>query len=121
MSSAEEFDASAGTDGIEMVSSVEVCECPQGYHGYSCEDCSVGYFRKTEGPYGPICEPCNCHGHADTCHPLTGECVTLVAKARTTLPEPKDEDGDGVPDEEDWTEFCHFRPDLCEIVTTDEV
>ena len=30
----------------ECVTSVELCECPDGYHGFSCEDCSVGYYRR---------------------------------------------------------------------------
>ena len=61
----------------DKVSSVEVCECPPGYHGTSCEDCALGYYRHNEGPFGPICFPCNCHGHAEICHPLTGQCVAM--------------------------------------------
>ena len=30
----------------ECVTSVELCQCPEGYHGFSCEDCSVGYYRR---------------------------------------------------------------------------
>ena len=37
-----------------------------------------------------ICQPCQCNGHADTCHPITGQCVNLV---------PTDRAGDS--DEED--------------------
>ena len=114
----------------DIVSSVELCECPPGYHGNSCEDCSVGHFRERMGPLGPICAKCNCNDHAEICHPLTGECVTL----RPIDPE----DGDGGPDgprgpggddpesdemardPDDIIEFCHFRPDLCEVVTVEE-
>ena len=28
-------------------------------------------------PLGPVCEKCKCHGHAETCHPHTGECIQL--------------------------------------------
>ena len=28
-------------------------------------------------PLGPVCEMCQCNGHAETCHPHTGECVEL--------------------------------------------
>ncbi len=57
------------TDGSEIedsdrVHSVEKCECPEGYHGSSCEACAIGYYQQSQGPYGPICAPCNCHGHA---------------------------------------------------------
>ena len=30
----------------ECVTSVEFCQCPEGYHGFSCEDCSLGYYRR---------------------------------------------------------------------------
>ncbi len=49
----------------ERVLSVELCQCPPGYHGSSCEGCNVGYYRQSKGPFGPICAECNCHGHAD--------------------------------------------------------
>jgi len=29
----------------DLVTSVELCNCPAGYYGYSCESCAVGYFR----------------------------------------------------------------------------
>ena len=104
-----------------------------GYHGNSCEDCSVGYFRERMGPLGPICVPCDCHGHADTCHPLTGECVTLRPADPEDVPggDPGDDGprgpGGDDPDSDELAkdpdaiiEFCHFRPDLCEVVTDEE-
>ncbi|XP_040389437.1 basement membrane-specific heparan sulfate proteoglycan core protein isoform X14 [Cygnus olor] len=53
---------------------VEDCACPPGYRGPSCQDCDVGYARSTSGLYLGTCERCQCHGHADECHPETGEC-----------------------------------------------
>ena len=38
----------------EAVTSVEKCTCPPGFTGYSCEDCAIGYFRESEGPFGKI-------------------------------------------------------------------
>ena len=32
-------------DRADQVTSVEMCTCPEGYYGYSCEDCAVGYYR----------------------------------------------------------------------------
>jgi hypothetical protein len=96
-------------DIADQVTSVEQCTCPDGYHGYSCEDCAVGFFRSQEGPLGPICVPCDCNGHAGACHPLSGECVTLASPDVLIL----------APDEE--VNLCHFRPDLCIVDTDTEV
>ena len=69
------------------------------------------------GPLGPICVPCDCNGHADVCHPLTGECVTL----RPIDPDgPRGPDGgEGDPEADEMAidpaviiEFCHFRPGI---------
>ena len=56
--------------------SVERCVCPPGYTGSSCQLCSPGFFTTRRDGLGR-CYPCNCHGHAHDCHPLTGECVKL--------------------------------------------
>ncbi|XP_059622285.1 basement membrane-specific heparan sulfate proteoglycan core protein isoform X2 [Phlebotomus argentipes] len=53
---------------------VEMCQCPQGYTGLSCEDCAPGYKRSDEGLYLGLCEPCECHGHSSDCDPVTGVC-----------------------------------------------
>ena len=57
---------------------VEQCSnCPVGYTGPSCEQCSPG-FRRTEekGEYIGQCVGCNCHGHSNECDPRTGLCVS---------------------------------------------
>ena len=67
--------------------SVEKCECNEGYFGLSCEDCAIGYFRSQEDQLGVICEPCNCNGHAESCHPLTGECYSMIYTGPPLTPE----------------------------------
>ncbi|KAL3282973.1 hypothetical protein HHI36_006131, partial [Cryptolaemus montrouzieri] len=63
------------TGSLERASSVEHCYCPEGYKGLSCEDCAFGYTRGDGGLYLGFCEPCNCNGHSNECHPETGECM----------------------------------------------
>uniref|UniRef100_A0A0A9YRP0 Basement membrane-specific heparan sulfate proteoglycan core protein n=1 Tax=Lygus hesperus TaxID=30085 RepID=A0A0A9YRP0_LYGHE len=53
---------------------VEDCQCPLGYSGTSCEDCSPGYKRTDDGIYLRLCEPCECNGHSDDCDPESGVC-----------------------------------------------
>lgn len=38
---------------------VEVCMCPEGYFGTSCEDCAPGFYKDRAG----YCIKCNCNGH----------------------------------------------------------
>lgn len=54
---------------------VERCTCPLGYEGQHCEECALGYRRGSPalGPFS-ACEPCNCNGHSDACHPTSGAC-----------------------------------------------
>ncbi|PIK46887.1 putative laminin subunit alpha-1 [Apostichopus japonicus] len=54
---------------------VEQCRCPQGYAGTSCEKCSEGYVRVSEGPYLGTCRPCKCNQHATSCQDGSGACV----------------------------------------------
>ena len=89
---------------------VELCQCPDGYTGSSCQLCSPGYFTTRRDKWGPICEPCNCHGHAASCHPLTGECVALEPLPRVILPPDVTVDN-----------FCHYNPADCEVITEEEV
>uniref|UniRef100_A0AAY5ELG2 Heparan sulfate proteoglycan 2 n=1 Tax=Electrophorus electricus TaxID=8005 RepID=A0AAY5ELG2_ELEEL len=55
---------------------VEECRCPPGYSGLSCEKCSSGFERVPGGPYLGTCTGCNCHGHASTCDPVSGHCLS---------------------------------------------
>ncbi|XP_020796887.2 laminin subunit gamma-1 [Boleophthalmus pectinirostris] len=79
-------DKSAGyLDNVQLVTArrgpgeaaqwVESCTCPQGYEGQHCERCIVGY-RRAQPQLGAFsqCEPCNCHGHSQTCNPDSGAC-----------------------------------------------
>ena len=96
-------------DVSHPVLSVEMCECPEGYTGSSCQLCSPGYFTTRSDNGGPVCEQCNCHGHAPSCHPLTGECVALTPLSLQLDPQI-------IVDN-----FCHFNPEQCQVVTDTEV
>ena len=61
--------------GLGRASSVELCSCPMGYKGSSCEDCATGYTRSSEGLYLGLCKPCQCFGHSSICHTDTGVCI----------------------------------------------
>ena len=65
----------------EMIpsSSVEQCACPPGYKGLSCENCSPGYTRSTEGLYLGLCRPCECSGYSTTCDANTGVCQVNIS------------------------------------------
>ncbi|XP_058133366.1 laminin subunit alpha-1 isoform X2 [Dasypus novemcinctus] len=59
-----------------LAADVELCECPQGYSGTSCESCLPGYYRVDGILFGGICQPCECHGHASECdvHGVCSNC-----------------------------------------------
>ena len=44
-------------------SGFEICQCPDGYQGRSCEQCQAAFYRdtldRTQSPKGS-CKPCNC-------------------------------------------------------------
>ena len=90
--------------------SVEICQCPIGYTGGSCQLCSPGYFSTRSDKWGPICEKCQCNEHAATCHPQTGECVTLYIPPEAMTLDPSIMD----PATFD-PNFCHFNPDQCRV------
>ncbi|XP_051500882.1 laminin subunit alpha-2 [Myxocyprinus asiaticus] len=54
---------------------VEVCQCPHGYDGTSCEMCAMGYRRVNGTVYRGVCELCRCNGHAERCDDITGQCL----------------------------------------------
>ena len=115
---------------------VELCDCPAGYTGFSCQLCSPGYFSVREDSGSPICEPCNCNGHAETCHPKTGACEPLtipidlldVLMSQESLS--CDDDAVGCSHKIEVGEqtchecgvygtaqdYCHFNPENCEVL-----
>ncbi|KAI1897462.1 hypothetical protein AGOR_G00083530 [Albula goreensis] len=58
-----------------MAKAVEICHCPPGYSGTSCETCAVGYRRVNSTLYKGVCEPCRCYGHSSLCDDITGHCL----------------------------------------------
>ncbi|CAG0923821.1 unnamed protein product, partial [Notodromas monacha] len=44
------------------------CKCRDHKYGRQCDLCQPGHWNF------PICEPCDCNGHADTCDSITGHC-----------------------------------------------
>ncbi|MGH0151147.1 UNVERIFIED_CONTAM: hypothetical protein FKN15_057920 [Acipenser sinensis] len=56
--------------------SVEECRCPPGYTGLSCESCAADFERVSGGAFLGSCAGCNCNGHASTCDPVGGRCLS---------------------------------------------
>ncbi|KAK6617380.1 hypothetical protein RUM43_014389 [Polyplax serrata] len=50
---------------------VEICRCPPGYEGMSCEVCQPGYYRDVYDRSSPttfgMCKKCPCNNHEDSC------------------------------------------------------
>ena len=67
---------SAANTFTESAMTVEKCNCPDGYMGLSCEQCSPGYVLQHRGQNGmnSVCVKCNCHNHATECSP-DGRCL----------------------------------------------
>ncbi|KFZ51224.1 Laminin subunit alpha-2, partial [Antrostomus carolinensis] len=61
--------------GRKMASAVELCDCPPGYDGTSCESCWPQHRRVNGTIFGGVCAPCTCFGHAELCDDITGECL----------------------------------------------
>ncbi|XP_055466158.1 laminin subunit alpha-1 [Psammomys obesus] len=67
----------------EAASLLELCVCPPGTAGFSCQDCAPGYHRgklpesSGRGPRPLLapCVPCSCNNHSDVCDPETGHCL----------------------------------------------
>ncbi|KAM4737871.1 basement membrane-specific heparan sulfate proteoglycan core protein isoform 2-T2 [Anableps anableps] len=71
--------------GLAQAFEVEQCRCPPGYQGLSCQDCAPGYTRTGGGLYLGHCEPCDCNGHSDSCHPETGTCTSCLHNTQGEL------------------------------------
>ncbi|XP_062488320.1 laminin subunit alpha-2 isoform X4 [Pezoporus occidentalis] len=61
--------------GTKVASAVELCDCPPGYDGTSCESCWPQHRRVNGTIFDGVCEPCTCFGHAESCDDTTGECL----------------------------------------------
>ncbi|XP_078543662.1 laminin subunit alpha-1 [Lissotriton helveticus] len=61
---------------------MEMCDCPAGYAGLSCQECAPGFYREklsdlhVRGPRPLIapCVPCQCSNHSEKCDQETGKC-----------------------------------------------
>ncbi|KAL0967369.1 hypothetical protein UPYG_G00251370 [Umbra pygmaea] len=67
--------ASEASSSGNMAKAVEMCHCPPGYAGTSCETCSPGHRRVNGTVFKGVCERCACHGHATHCDDITGRCL----------------------------------------------
>ncbi|XP_026197124.1 laminin subunit alpha-2 isoform X3 [Anabas testudineus] len=67
--------ANPAARGEKTASAVEMCSCPPGYAGTSCEACIPGFRRVNGSLYNGVCEACRCHGHATQCDKDTGRCL----------------------------------------------
>ncbi|XP_060769556.1 laminin subunit alpha-2 [Neoarius graeffei] len=76
--------ASADCRSGVQARALEVCVCPHGYTGTSCETCAEGYRRINGIVHQGVCELCRCHGHASHCDDVTGQC--LECRHHTTGP-----------------------------------
>lgn len=70
---------------------VEMCECPQGYAGNSCQDPAEGYCRKRQPDFLNSVDdlalvgypqPCACNGHSTTCERETCRCTVCYKSQR---------------------------------------
>ncbi|KAL5013502.1 hypothetical protein ScPMuIL_007772 [Solemya velum] len=63
--------------GLGEALDVESCRCPDGYTGLSCQTCAAGYLRVQDtGTAIGRCVRCSCNGHATSCDPETGKCLS---------------------------------------------
>lgn len=57
---------------VSAAAKARCVRCANNTDGPRCERCIEGYFRGSDDFRDP-CRPCECHGHGDTCDPVTGE------------------------------------------------
>ncbi|KAF2985215.1 hypothetical protein EK904_007529 [Melospiza melodia maxima] len=66
----------ASSEGSGSVAhSVEMCDCPPGYAGDSCQECGIGFYRENKGIFAGRCVPCNCNGNSNRCQDGSGKCI----------------------------------------------
>ncbi len=63
--------------GERAATSVELCSCPEGYSGTSCQDCSYGYRKSNTDTWLNSCEKCDCNGHSPSCD-FDGRCLVRL-------------------------------------------
>nr|XP_057915603.1 laminin subunit alpha-1 isoform X1 [Doryrhamphus excisus] len=73
---------SQSSSGVQAVA-MEMCECPWGYGGTSCESCLPGFYRVGGVLFGGNCMQCECNDHASDCD-VNGVC--LGCRHNTTGP-----------------------------------
>jgi laminin alpha 1/2 len=73
----EKADTSSETG--PFATSIEVCSCPKGYIGDSCEGCDYGYRKSSVDSWLNECVKCDCNGHSPSCD-LAGKCLVGFAK-----------------------------------------
>ncbi|XP_064486467.1 laminin subunit alpha lam-3-like [Ornithodoros turicata] len=70
--------ASRESKSVKKMTSVEMCQCPPGYGGLSCELCAPGYRRVNDTLVGGRCESCDCNNHAESCDASLGRCYNCL-------------------------------------------
>ncbi|XP_015258513.1 PREDICTED: laminin subunit alpha-1-like, partial [Cyprinodon variegatus] len=65
--------ADSGSGSGLQAAAVEMCECPSGYSGTSCEACLPGFFRVGGVLFGGNCMQCECNSHSTQCD-ISGVC-----------------------------------------------
>ncbi|KAJ7338748.1 hypothetical protein JRQ81_012650, partial [Phrynocephalus forsythii] len=69
------LEETTNTGNGDVAYTVEICSCPPGYLGDSCQGCSAGFYREHNGLFRGRCLPCNCNGNSDRCLDGSGICV----------------------------------------------
>uniref|UniRef100_A0A6J0SY58 Laminin subunit alpha-3 n=1 Tax=Pogona vitticeps TaxID=103695 RepID=A0A6J0SY58_9SAUR len=69
------LEETTNTGNGDVAYAVEICSCPPGYMGDSCQKCSPGFYRENSGLFRGRCLPCNCNGNSDRCLDGSGICV----------------------------------------------
>lgn len=66
----------------KVATSIEICACPKGYTGYSCENCDYGYRKSSLDSWLNECIKCDCNGHSPGCE-TDGTCyVSFKSKTK---------------------------------------